>query len=244
MRGAKIFHTGTSMDELVDTVRSAVKPRVAQYEGNAALARSISLATEGRAPAEPHAVAPHRHRHDRLTRGRQKHIGRPNRGRKCATGREACRGGVRPHEPITGGALLGDRLRVDFGRVDESVFYRSLAIAGEDYETLPEILELIGGAGFDRVIVETVGAGQNETKIRECVDRTAVVVVPGMGDSIQMDKAGILEIADCFVVNKSDYEGLERLRRELKDACGGRPIVETVATEGRGTETLLDTLFG
>ena len=109
---------------------------------------------------------------------------------------------------------------------------------------LPEILELIGGAGFDRVIVETVGAGQNETKIRECVDRTAVVVVPGMGDSIQMDKAGILEIADCFVVNKSDYEGLERLRRELKDACGGRPIVETVATEGRGTETLLETLFG
>jgi LAO/AO transport system kinase len=149
-----------------------------------------------------------------------------------------------PMSPITGGALLGDRLRVDFGRVDESVFYRSLAIAGEDYETLPEILELIGGAGFDRVIVETVGAGQNETKIRECVDRTAVVVVPGMGDSIQMDKAGILEIADCFVVNKSDYEGLERLRRELKDACGGRPIVETVATEGRGTETLLDTLFG
>ena len=105
--------------------------------------------------------------------------------------------------------LLGDRLRVDFGRVDESVFYRSLAIAGEDYETLPEILVLIGGAGFDRVIVETVGAGQNETKIRECVDRTAVVVVPGMGDSIQMDKAGILEIADCFV-NKSDYEGLKR----------------------------------
>ena len=241
----KIFHTGTSMKELVDTVRSAVKPRVEQYDGIAALARSISLATEGRAPAGARRQRP------KTVIGM---TGSPGAGKSTLVAQIATESVQRgeklavvaydPMSPITGGALLGDRLRVDFGRVDESVFYRSLAIAGEDYETLPEILELIGGAGFDRVIVETVGAGQNETKIRECVDRTAVVVVPGMGDSIQMDKAGILEIADCFVVNKSDYEGLERLRRELKDACGGRPIVETVATEGRGTETLLDTLFG
>ena len=104
-----------------------------------------------------------------------------------------------PMSPITSGALLGDRLRVDFNAVDDNVFYRSLAIVGEDYASLPDIIELVGGAGWDTLLIETVGAGQNDVAIREHVDRTAVVVVPGMGDSVQMDKAGILEIADLFV---------------------------------------------
>jgi LAO/AO transport system kinase len=148
-----------------------------------------------------------------------------------------------PLSPITGGALLGDRLRVDFNSVDESVYYRSLAISGEDYNTLPAIIELIGGAGFDRLIIETVGAGQNETRIRQYVDRTAVVVVPGMGDAVQMDKAGILEIADVFVVNKADFPGENKLVRELKDISGGRRIYETIATQGKGVVELLDGLF-
>ena len=100
---------------------------------------------------------------------------------------------------------------------------------GEDYSTLPDIIELIGGAGFDRLIVETVGAGQNEVQIRNFVDRTAVVVVPGMGDAIQMDKAGILEIADVFVINKADYAGEDTLKRELLDIAARRPICETIA---------------
>ncbi|NBX25864.1 MAG: hypothetical protein EBQ99_07420 [Planctomycetes bacterium] len=130
--------------------------------------------------------------------------------------------------------MLGDRLRVDFNAVDEGVFYRSLAIVGEDYASL---------AGFDDVIVETVGAGQNDVAIRNHVDRTAVVVVPGMGDSVQMDKAGILEIADVFVANKADHAGEAKLVRELLDIASGRPILETIATQGKGVVELLQQLL-
>jgi LAO/AO transport system kinase len=146
--------------------------------------------------------------------------------------------------PITGGALLGDRLRVDFNTLDERAYYRSLAISGEDYGTLPTILDLIGGCrdgaeAFDTVFVETVGAGQNETRIRQFVDRTFVVLTPGMGDAVQMDKAGILEIADVFVCNKADHPGEDELVRDLRDVAGRRPIIETVATRGQGIAELL-----
>ncbi len=151
-----------------------------------------------------------------------------------------------PMSPITSGALLGDRLRVDFNNLGESVFYRSLAIAGEDYHALDEIIMAIGGwAGpsgerFDTVFVETVGAGQNDTRIRKHVDATLVVLTPGMGDSVQMDKAGILEIADVFVCNKADYPGQNELVRNLREAAGRRPIIETVATMGTGIAELLE----
>ena len=153
-----------------------------------------------------------------------------------------------PMSPITGGALLGDRLRVDFNQLGESVFYRSLAIGGEDYHALDEIIELIGGCegehgGYDTLFIETVGAGQNETKIRDHVDRTAVVLTPGMGDAIQMDKAGILEIADLFVCNKADYPGENDLVRDLRDIAGGRQVLETIATRCQGITELLDALM-
>ncbi|MEO1130637.1 MAG: hypothetical protein AAFX05_13170, partial [Planctomycetota bacterium] len=156
---------------------------------------------------------------------------------------------------ITGGALLGDRLRVDFNRLEERVFYRSLAIGGEDYHGLDAILELIGGCAstadtngqdmgpFDTVFVETVGVGQNETKIRDHVDTTAVVMVPGMGDAVQMDKAGILEIADLFICNKADHHGQHELMRDLKEIAGRRPALETVATHGTGVEQLYEMLM-
>jgi LAO/AO transport system kinase len=150
--------------------------------------------------------------------------------------------------PITGGALLGDRLRVDFNTIDQAIYYRSLAISGEDYHALPEILEFIGGAcdgdaAFDLVFVETVGAGQNETRIRQHVDKTIVVLTPGMGDSVQMDKAGILEIADLFVCNKADHPGRHELVRDLRDIAGRRGIVETVASKGEGIPELLDAIL-
>lgn len=155
-----------------------------------------------------------------------------------------------PKSPITGGALLGDRLRVDFNNLGERVFYRSLAIRGEDYHGLDRIVELIGGAHdggdgapFETVFVETVGAGQNETLVREHVDRTMVVLTPGMGDAVQMDKAGILEIADLFVCNKADHPGENELVRDLRDVAGKRPIFETVATRGQGVPELLDELL-
>ncbi|MGP1310934.1 MAG: cobalamin-dependent protein [Phycisphaerales bacterium] len=158
-----------------------------------------------------------------------------------------------PMSPITHGALLGDRLRVDFNTMSEAAFYRSLAISGEDYHHLDQIVELIGGATppetdgmsgpFETVFIETVGAGQNETKIREHVDKTALVLVPGMGDAVQMDKAGILEIADVFVCNKADHPGQNELMRDLREIAGRRPALETVATRSKGIPELLDALL-
>ncbi|MCA9290706.1 MAG: cobalamin-dependent protein [Phycisphaerales bacterium] len=241
----RIFHTGTSMDQLVESVREATHPYGAlpTDHATARLARAISLAHAGRATDAP------RRRPARVVGI----TGSPGAGKStlvASMASEAVRRGRRiavvafdPMSPITSGALLGDRLRVDFNAVDENVFYRSLAIVGEDYRSLPDIIELIGGAGFDTLIVETVGAGQNDVAIREHVDATAVVVVPGMGDAVQMDKAGILEIADVFVVNKADFAGESKLVRELLDIAGGRAIYETIATQGKGVVELLEGLL-
>mgnify|MGYP001375903664 CR=1 FL=1 len=243
----RIYHTGTSMEEIVDSVRASVKPYAPLDSPNetARLARLISLAHANRLPEGTPLRRPARV--IGIT-------GSPGAGKStlvAAMAAEAVRRGQRmavvafdPMSPITGGALLGDRLRVDFNAVDEGVFYRSLAIIGEDYSTLPTITGLIGAAGYDTLIVETVGAGQNDVAIRTQVDRTAVVVVPGMGDAVQMDKAGILEIADIFVVNKADFAGESKLVRELLDVAGGRPIHETIATQGKGVVELLDALMG
>jgi methylmalonyl-CoA mutase cobalamin-binding domain/chain len=244
---ARIFHTGTSLAAIVDAVREATKQHEPLCGGHpvAQLARNVSLAYDGRG-----ASGAARRRPARVVGI----TGAPGAGKStlvAAMAAEAVRRGGRlavvafdPMSPITGGALLGDRLRVDFNRLDEAVFYRSLAIRGEDYRTLPDVIQLIGGAGFDRLVVETVGAGQNEVRIREHVDDTAVVVVPGMGDAVQMDKAGILEIASLFVINKADFAGENKLKRELLDIAGGRPIHETIATQGKGVVELLDELFG
>lgn len=242
----RVYHTGTGMADIVDSVREATRPYgPADFQHPIArLSRQISLAHAGSAPAD----APRR---------RPKRVigitGAPGAGKStlvASMAREAVRRGDRlaviafdPLSPITGGALLGDRLRVDFNAVDEKVFYRSLAIAGEDYATLDSIVELIGGAGFDQLIIETVGAGQNDVAIRRHVDRCVVVVVPGMGDSVQMDKAGILEIADLFVVNKADHAGESQLVRELLDIASGRPILNTIATQGKGVPELLEALL-
>ncbi len=243
----EIFHTGTSMDEIVESVRASVlaySPSHQFTDASARLSRSISLAHKGTPPTD----AP---------RARPKRVigltGAPGAGKStlvAAMATEAVRRGDRvavvafdPMSPITSGALLGDRLRVDFNALGDGVFYRSLAIIGEDYASLPDIIELIGGEGWDTLIIETVGAGQNDVAIRNLVDRTCVVVVPGMGDSVQMDKAGILEIADLFIANKIDHAGEHMLIRHLKDIAGDRPILETVATEGRGILELLDELM-
>jgi methylmalonyl-CoA mutase cobalamin-binding domain/chain len=243
----RVYHTGTSMDAIVDSVREATKPYGPLKSPNAAaqLARRISFAHAKETPKD----APRR---------RPKQVigitGSPGAGKStlvASMASETVRRGERiavvafdPMSTITGGALLGDRLRVDFNVVDEGIFYRSLAIVGEDYSTLPDIIDLIGGAGYDKLIIETVGAGQNDVAIRGFVDRTAVVVVPGMGDAVQMDKAGILEIADLFVVNKADHAGEAKLVRELLDIASGRKIHETIATQGKGVVELLDGLFG
>ena len=254
----KVYHTGTSMLQIVDSVREATQPYAPLKCDHkiANLAREISMAHSGGGAGDGQ---PANFSSPKKSSGKRPAqvigiTGSPGAGKSTLTAAmasEMVRRGEKlaviafdPMSPITSGALLGDRLRVDFNTVDENVFYRSLAIVGEDYSTLPAIIDLIGGAGFDKLIVETVGAGQNDVAIRNFVDRTAVVVVPGMGDSVQMDKAGILEIADVFVVNKADFPGENKLVRELKDISSNRPIFETIATQGQGVVELLDGLFG
>jgi LAO/AO transport system ATPase len=242
-----VYHTGTSMLDIVDAVRSATLP----YEplsttidnSLATLARNISLIEDGEKIDAPR-------KRPEVVIG---FTGSPGAGKSTLTATmaaEKVRRGEKlaivaydPMSPISSGALLGDRLRVDFNTVDNNVFYRSLARVGEDYNSLPEILELVGGAGFEHVFVETVGAGQNDVAVRDVVDKTVVVLVPGMGDSVQMDKAGILEIADTFVVNKADYDGDSALVRELLDIASGREILETIATQGKGVVELLSHLL-
>lgn len=275
----RCFKTGVGLLDIVEACKSEVKPLAQRVDSGhpiAQLARDISLAHLGR-PLRPDAQ-----------RRRPKRVigitGSPGAGKSTLVAALAAEHTRRaeqdpslgraavvafdPMSPISNGALLGDRLRVDFNRYEESIFYRSLAISGEDYHALDDIIQLIGGTPFscgtglqpvsrasstratslcppfDLLFIETVGAGQNETKIRSHVDRTAVVLVPGMGDAVQMDKAGILEIADVFVCNKADHAGQNELMRDLRDIAGRRRVIETVATEGKGIEELYDTLVG
>ena len=256
----RCFTTGVGLLDIVEASRSEVKvlaPKVSDHP-TAQLARDISIAHAGRkvrsdAPRRrPLKVigvtgSPGAGKSTLVAQLVAEHTRRVEEGK--ATGRAAVVA-FDPMSPITNGALLGDRLRVDFNRLEEKVFYRSLAISGEDYHALDEIVQLIGGcpvapgqAGqFDLLFVETVGAGQNEVRIRTHVDSTVVVLVPGMGDAVQMDKAGLLEIADIFVCNKADHHGQNELMRDLRDVAGRRPVVETVATHGRGMVELYDLL--
>ncbi len=259
---AKCFTTGVGLIDIVNAVHGAVKQRTPEIAGGdpaAQLARDISLVHDGK-PVRAGAKKRKPRRVIGVT-------GSPGAGKSTLvaqmvaeysrqvkageTGRTGRCGVIAfdPMSPITSGALLGDRLRVDFNTLDQSVYYRSLAISGEDYHAVPEIIELIGGAfegdqAIDTLFVETVGAGQNETRIRQYVDMTAVVLTPGMGDAVQMDKAGILEIADLFVCNKADHPGENELVRDLRDVAGRRPILETVATRGQGISELLAKLVG
>src|SRR5271156_4806329 len=152
---------------------------------------------------------------------------------------------VDPTSPYTGGAILGDRIRMQRHHADPGVFIRSMATRGwlgGLAAATTEMTMLLDAAGFDVVLVETVGVGQDEVEIARLADVTLVVLVPGMGDDVQAIKAGIMEIADVFVINKSDLPGAEKLERELKaiQSLSTRadgwvpPIVHTVATDGQG----------
>ena len=165
---------------------------------------------------------------------------------------------VDPSSPFSGGAILGDRIRMSALSGDEGVFARSMGSRGSlgglaaGTENVARVLD---ACGYRRILIETVGAGQNEVEIAGAAHTTLVIQVPGMGDDIQTMKAGILEIADVLVVNKADLDGARRAVRQLEAMLmlGGRsqdgsppgwqpPIVQTVATEDTGTEELVDTI--
>jgi LAO/AO transport system kinase len=158
---------------------------------------------------------------------------------------------VDPSSPFSGGALLGDRVRMQEHALDRDVYIRSMATRGHLgglAVATPQALRAFDAAGFDTVVIETVGVGQSEIEVAETADTVLLLLAPGMGDGIQAAKAGILEIGDIFVVNKSDREGAQALVRELRTmiALGDRdaedwkpPIVSTVAYDNRGIEDLL-----
>jgi LAO/AO transport system kinase len=159
---------------------------------------------------------------------------------------------VDPSSPFTGGAILGDRIRMQDHATDDRVFIRSMATRGHLGGlslAVPDALRVIGAAGFPVVLVETVGVGQMEVEIASAADTTVVVTNPGWGDAMQANKAGLLEVADVFVINKSDRPGVRETRRDLEqmlDLGGPRgwrpPIVETSATNNEGTDALFDAL--
>src|SRR5205814_9648910 len=157
---------------------------------------------------------------------------------------------VDPTSPYTGGAILGDRIRMQAHAVDDGVFIRSMATRGHLgglAAATAHAITVLGASGKDVVVVETVGVGQGEVEIVRTADVSVVVLVPGLGDEVQALKAGILEIADVFVVNKADREGVDRLVTELHSmlsmgadpAAEGPEIVKTGATDDRGWDELL-----
>jgi LAO/AO transport system kinase len=155
---------------------------------------------------------------------------------------------VDPTSPFSGGAILGDRVRMSQHALDPTVFIRSMATRGHLGGlslAVPDAVRLLGAAGIGVVIVETVGVGQMEVEIASAADTTVVVVTPGWGDSMQASKAGLLEVADVFVINKADRPGVREARRDLQQMLDlARPgawrpeIVETTATAAEGVAEL------
>jgi LAO/AO transport system kinase len=156
---------------------------------------------------------------------------------------------VDPTSPFSGGAILGDRIRMNHIADDPGIFIRSMATRGALgglARATQDAIDLLDAAGFDVVLVETVGVGQDEVDVVSCVQTCVVVLIPGMGDEIQALKAGIIEVADLFVINKADRDGVEKVEREIegmKSLSPTRswdpPLLRTVAAQGEGIAEVL-----
>lgn len=156
---------------------------------------------------------------------------------------------VDPSSPFSGGAILGDRIRMQTLALDKNVFIRSMATRGNLgglARGTVDAVAILDAAGYQKILVETVGVGQDEVEIVKTADVCVVVMVPGMGDDVQTMKAGIMEIGDIFAINKADHEGVLRTEKELqalltlseREDEWQSPIVKTVATENKGIEEL------
>ena len=161
---------------------------------------------------------------------------------------------IDPSSPYSGGALLGDRIRMSEHATDPGVFIRSMAARGHlggVSRATPQALRVLDAAGCDVILVETVGVGQSEVEIARLADVTIVLLAPGMGDGIQAAKAGILEIGDVYVVNKADRDGADQVRRDLRsmlalaersEGAWRPPVLKTVASEGQGAAEVVDAI--
>lgn len=228
-----------------------------------ALARLLSLVERGGEPARQVGSLAYRAGGDAYSIGITGTAGAGKStltDRLVALGRERGLGGgnqigvlaVDPSSPFSGGAILGDRVRMHRHALDDSVFIRSMAARGHLgglSVAVPDAIRLISAVGMAVVLVETVGVGQQEVDVAAATDTTLVVVNPGWGDAIQANKAGLLEIADVFVINKSDRPGARETRRdlelmlELTELGPWRPpIVDTVATTGDGVDQLWEAI--
>jgi LAO/AO transport system kinase len=236
----------------------------------AALARAISLVENQRNGFE-RVLA---HAYGRVGRGTARRIGitgPPGAGKSTLTeqlirafraeGKRVGVVAVDPTSPFTGGALLGDRIRMESTSLDPDVFIRSMATRGSHgglATTTEEVADLLEAFGFERILIETVGVGQTELDIAATAETTVLVLVPESGDGVQTLKAGVMEIADVYVINKSDRPGADKLRHEVevmlsirRRSDGGTvrpsdawqpPVLTTVATTGQGMVELASAL--
>ena len=224
-----------------------------------AVARAISLVEDGSAdlPALSQAIYPRTGRAHTVGLTGAPGVGKSSLAGQLVAGARA-RGrtvavlAIDPTSPFTGGALLGDRLRMQAHATDRGVFIRSMATRGHlggMALAAPEAIRILDASGKDLIIVETVGVGQAEVEVATAADTTLVVVQPGWGDAVQASKAGILEIADLFVVNKADRDGADDAVRDLRNMLrmGPRgewepPIVRTSTVTGDGAEELWEAI--
>jgi len=253
---AAVFNPGSPLDEIIAKLRELASSRVAPRPSEV---RAGYEKKDPRALAKLLTAVQHGGGLDgwRPPTGRAKVIGvtgAPGVGKSSfiarlgkvlrSRGKKVAVVAIDPSSPVTGGALLGDRLRMMAGAPDRDFFVRSLSSGDVQGGLAPhcrEVVEVLNGFGFDYILVETVGAGQSDVAIREVVGHTILLLMPDSGDAVQFSKAGIMEIASCFVLNKCDLAGADATQAQLISAVGAsRPLWKVSTVRGEGIEPVAD----